>query len=327
MTGLYADRMLGKLARLLRMTGQDVEYQKDAELEGMLAAVAAEDRILLTRDKKLLQRARRSLYVESNYPFHQARQVLRALALPIDRSFLRCVEDNGVLSPVSAAEAADHLPVGVRQRALQIFRCDRCRRFYWDGTHVAAMRDLIASLEGAPLVLETDDEVEPNGVIRLEPLLDLHAALDVLLLRHRVALMRAEIDEALRIYRRFRILLQRHVADEDELVLPIYAQNAPAAGYERGAAAAIYTAEHENILAHLARLEDGLIHLGEQRGEARIVGSLALLDREKVFTDLLEHHDLRERRYLYPTLERILGEEEKTELLERMIGASFKETP
>jgi uncharacterized protein with PIN domain len=327
MSQLYADRMLGKLARLLRMTGQDVEYERDVELEPMLAKIAAEDRILLTRDRKLLGKSKRALYVESNYPFHQARQVLRALSLPIDRRFLRCVEDNGVLSPVSMEEAKDQLPAGIRERALQIFRCDRCRRFYWDGTHVAAMRDLIASLEGAPLLLETEDDEDPNAVVRLEPLLDLHGALEVVLLKHRVALMGAAVEEALRLFRRFAAMLHRHLADEDELVLPIYAQHAPASGWERGAAPAIFEAEHENILGHLARLEDGLVSLAATEGEARVVGCLALLDREKVFGDLLEHHDLRERRYLYPTLERILGEEEKTELLERMVGVSFKESP
>jgi hypothetical protein len=54
---------------------------------------------------------------------------------------------------------------------------------------------------------------------------------------------------------------------------------------------------------------------------------LHLLDREKIFTDLLEHHDLRERSHLYPALERMLAEEEKLDLVERMVGRSMEERP
>jgi uncharacterized protein with PIN domain len=326
MTRLYADRMLGKLARLLRMTGQDVEYRKDGDADEILARAQAEGRVLLTRDKKLLGRASQALHVESNYPFHQARQVLTALGLTVERQFSRCVEDNGTLVVVDRREVGN-LPPAIQAGTSPIYRCDRCAKTYWEGTHVEAMRDLIASLEGAPLILEPNQEAEPEqGLQRLEPLLDFHQALEVLLLRHRLALMRTDLSEATRAFRHFAALLNRHLADEEDLVLPPYEANPPAEGYERGAGPTVFRAEHQNILGHLLRLEGALAGLAEVGKSELPVACLKLLDREKVFADLLEHHDLRERQYLYPALERLLGEEEKLELLERMVGATFKES-
>lgn len=80
---LLADRMLGKLARILRMTGQDTEYVREGEAFRIADRAAAEQRVLLTRDQRLARRTNPGpvVFVKSNYPFHQARQVIRELGL------------------------------------------------------------------------------------------------------------------------------------------------------------------------------------------------------------------------------------------------------
>src|SRR5215813_9221277 len=85
-TPLLADRMLGKLARMLRMVGQDVEYMREGEPLEIARRAEREGRVLLTRDKRLATRKDIGsiVYVENNYPFHQARQVIRDLRLAID---------------------------------------------------------------------------------------------------------------------------------------------------------------------------------------------------------------------------------------------------
>src|SRR5688572_22055834 len=193
MKKLLADRMLGKLARLLRMVGQDVEYVREGEPLEIARRAEREGRVFLTRDRRLATRKDlgESLFVENNYPFHQARQVVRDLKLAIDTGFKRCVEDNGILQPIGVEEAKDRVPAYVLDTAREFFRCDRCGRIYWDGTHVAAMRQMIAALEDAPLVPgdgEGDTPAEPS-MPSLEPLVDLHQAMEVLFLRHRLALM------------------------------------------------------------------------------------------------------------------------------------------
>lgn len=323
---VLADRMLGKLARILRMIGQDAEYVREGDPLEIARRAREEGRVLLTRDTKLARRSGGEiLFIQSNYPFHQARQVIRELELVLDPSFRRCVDDNGLLTIVPKEEVASEVPPYILDTQHELMRCDRCRRVFWAGTHLDGMRRLIAALEDAPLVGPDDDAPqEPvHGELRtLEPLLDLHQALEVGLLEHRVALMRSELPAAMRAFRRFAIWMRRHIQDENELVLPRYAHAAPEGGHPRGATPQVFEHDHEKILDHLTRTERALLEL-EQRGlagdELR-VACLGLIDREKIFVDLCEHHDRRERAFLYPWLERILDEREKAELLERMVG-------
>jgi uncharacterized protein with PIN domain len=327
-TPLLADRMLGKLARLLRMVGQDVEYVREGEPFEIARRAERERRVFLTRDKRLASRRDLGsiLYVENNYPFHQARQVIRDLDLEIDSGFRRCVEDNGLLELAAKETVGGAVPPYVLETATALYRCARCARVYWEGTHVEAMRGMIAALKDEPLV-PGDGDIDAHGstdapLVTLEPLVDLHRALEVLFLRHRLALMDAEVGRALKMLRRFNLCMRRHIEDERALIFPLYQHAAPAAGYEKGAHPDIFENEHRKILDHMERMEASTEALEEEAGGAEKLRArcLQLLDREKVFADLLEHHDLRERTYLYPAVEEILAEEEKLDLLERMIG-------
>jgi hemerythrin-like domain-containing protein len=212
----------------------------------------------------------------------------------------------------------------VRATGTPLHRCDRCDRVYWAGTHVQAMRALIDELREVPLVRGRVEDAAPAGtelLTTLQPLVDLHQAIDLLLLDHRLALMDADPRRALATFRRFAIALRRHLDLEDDLALPRYREAGP---FERGAAPELFAREHEKILAQLVALDDATEALGHPGlgDPERRVACLELLDREKVFADLLEHHDLRERQFLYPALERSLGEHEKVDLLERMTGSS-----
>jgi uncharacterized protein with PIN domain len=52
----FADAMLGRLARWLRMLGYDTAYEKVISDEALTARVLTEQRWLLTRDRYLVQR-------------------------------------------------------------------------------------------------------------------------------------------------------------------------------------------------------------------------------------------------------------------------------
>jgi uncharacterized protein with PIN domain len=329
---LLADRMLGKLARVLRMIGHDVEYVREGDPLDIAERAAKSGRVLLTRDKRLAARGgpARILFVDNDYPFHQARQVIRDLDLSIDTGFRRCVEDNGLLETADRTSVQGNVPAYVLETAPLLFRCARCGRVYWEGTHVAAMRAMIASLKDEPLVPGADDpeEVEAgdgSGLGTLEPLVDLHQAFEVLFLKHRLALMDGDLVRALKMIRRFNLCMRRHIEDERDLILPLYQKSGQVKGFERGADPSLFENEHAKILDHLERMEASAEALGREAagGEKLRTRCLQLLDREKVFTDLLEHHDLRERTHLYPALEAVLAEEERRDLVERMVGRSM----
>jgi uncharacterized protein with PIN domain len=317
--------MLGKLARILRMIGQDAEYVREGDAQQIARRAKEEGRVLLTRDTRLAAQSTGGvLFIESNYPFHQARQAIRDLALVLDPSFRRCVEDNGLLSPAAKAEVEGEVPSYIFATHDLFMRCDRCRRVFWEGSHLDGMRKVMAELDGAPLVRGEHEitEADQGEVRSLEPLLDLHQALEVLLLEHRVALMRSDVGAALRSFRRFAIWMRRHIQDESELVLPVYARHPPASGYPRGASPEVFEGDHAKILEHLDRCGAALEELraSDLSGDALHVACLGVIDREKIFVDLCDHHDRRERAYLYPHLETVLDDREKAALLERMVG-------
>jgi uncharacterized protein with PIN domain len=322
---LLADRMLGRLAKFLRMLGQDVEYNREGSSAEAAARAASEGRILLTRSarKRVGPESQPIFIVESNYPFHQAREVLLGLSLTVRDDFARCIEDNGLLEVVGREQARDHVPERVLAEYERFHRCPRCERLYWDGRHLQGMRTTISALEAAPLAHDEEEFPDAPPTPMLDPLLDLHQALEVAFLQHRVALMKGELPRAGFELRRFSAWMRRHIGDENELVLPLYQRRPPPEGYERGAAPEIFSNEHEKILDHLDRLELAFQAL-ERLAEApdRLPAScLNLLDREKILVDLLEHHDRRERLHLYPTLERNLRIEEKQELLAMLLPA------
>lgn len=329
MIPMLADRMLGKLARTLRMIGHDVEYVRDGLPAEISRRAREEGRVLLTRDTRLAAQHDPSavILIRSNYPFHQAREVMKRLRLETDSSFERCVEDNGLLSRVGKEDVAGDVPPYTLETQDQFFRCARCRRVYWAGTHMEGMRGVISALQGAPLMPAEDEESEEAATFALEPLVDLHHALDVLVLEHRLALMRGQLASAQSTFRRLAIWLTRHMRDEAELVLPRYAAARPAEGWERGSAPELFTAEHDklrDLLSRLGAMVEGL-GAGQLAGDELRVECLRVLDREKVMVDLLEHHDRRERTFLYPTLDRVLSDAEKAELVERMVGLNLED--
>jgi uncharacterized protein len=146
-----ADKMLGRLARWLRILGCDVLYGTNFSGRGLVAAARAEHRVMLTRDRRLVRRGDLPpfLVVESDRVREQLRQVVGAFGIdPTASLFRRCVECNGELETVPRDEVAGRVPPFVFETQPVFHRCTRCRHVYWDATHVARVR---RELEGMGL--------------------------------------------------------------------------------------------------------------------------------------------------------------------------------
>jgi hypothetical protein len=144
-----ADRMLGRLARGLRVLGFDTAYRADLPGARLLTLAAREDRIVLTRDARLrCPRGRtRVLRLASDRFRDQLRELDHAVPLGgVGARPSRCVECNVAVEPLGPGEVPESVPSYVRatQHALQ--RCPRCRRVYWPATHRARMDAEIAAL-------------------------------------------------------------------------------------------------------------------------------------------------------------------------------------
>jgi len=138
-----ADTMLGRLARWLRILGCDVLYGANFSGRGLLSAARREQRVVLTRDRRLARRADMPpfLLVEGDGFREQLRQVVEAFRIEAGEAlFERCVECNGVLEAMAREAVAGRVPEFVLATQRSFRRCSRCGHVYWDGTHVARVR-------------------------------------------------------------------------------------------------------------------------------------------------------------------------------------------
>ncbi len=139
-----ADSMLGKLARWLRVMGVDAAYERNMDDADLVEKSLSEGRVLLTRDRRLLERRRlrHGFQVESDDPMKQVAEVAKAfgLALDPDRLFRRCLECNVSLEDADPETVQAEVPPYVRATQERFARCTRCGRVYWAATHIEGMR-------------------------------------------------------------------------------------------------------------------------------------------------------------------------------------------
>ena len=141
------DCMLGKLAKWLKILGFDTVFFSKIEDDALLFLAREEDRILLTKDKTLLERAKDipSLYIDSENWREQIVQVIEAFTLrPIVRPYSRCIECNLLLKNLDRSHAKNLVTPYVFKHAVGFAVCPGCGRVFWRGTH---FRDMEAKIE------------------------------------------------------------------------------------------------------------------------------------------------------------------------------------
>jgi uncharacterized protein with PIN domain len=145
------DNHLGRLAGSLRMLGFDTLYRNDYQDDELAATAAEEQRILLTRDRRLLMRKviPRGYCVREDDPHQQIRAVLRRYDLYRQvRPFQRCLRCNHPLEPVSKANVLERLEPLTRLYFDEFHRCPACDQVYWKGSHYDRMQAVIEGLAG-----------------------------------------------------------------------------------------------------------------------------------------------------------------------------------
>jgi uncharacterized protein with PIN domain len=143
-----ADEMLTRLARLLRAAGYDTALARQgAPDEALLAQAQREGRLLLTRDRRLAERAGAlGVRILGESATDQARGLSDRLVIDwLKAPFSRCVMDNAELSDATPADIA-RMPPQARGLPGPFRRCPACGRLYWPGSHVRRMAERLAGL-------------------------------------------------------------------------------------------------------------------------------------------------------------------------------------
>jgi len=143
------DSNLGRLARYLRLLGFDCLYQNDYDDETVATIADSEQRIVLTRDRALLQRKliTRGCFVRAVRPRQQVKEVLARFDLyRLVAPFRRCIRCNGILQAVDKQAIEGRLEPKTRQY-IDTFRiCTACGQIYWQGSHHVRAQHLIEEL-------------------------------------------------------------------------------------------------------------------------------------------------------------------------------------
>ena len=148
-TEFFADSMLGKLARWLRLMGFSVEYAKPERTDDDILTTCIEKGLfLLTRDRELAQRYPNSMYMPSDKYPEQLRIFLATFKPDKSLYFSRCPLCNGKTVKTLIRDFEGEVPEGVRERFEHIYVCSVCGKIYWEGSHFEAILKTIKGLTG-----------------------------------------------------------------------------------------------------------------------------------------------------------------------------------
>jgi uncharacterized protein len=140
------DANLGRLARYLRLLGFDCLYRNDYS-DDMVAKISSEsERIVLTRDRSLLQRKIiiYGYFVRASTPKIQVKEVLKRYNLfHLIAPLVRCTRCNGILKKTEKQKIEHRLEPLTKQYYHDFLICMTCRQIYWQGSHYERAMHLV----------------------------------------------------------------------------------------------------------------------------------------------------------------------------------------
>jgi uncharacterized protein with PIN domain len=138
------DRMLGKLAKQLRMLGYDALYYRGEDVYPLIRLGRQEGRVILTRNTKLIPRRPEDviLRITEDEPLLQLKELIQKANIKIDEGkvFSRCLLCNALLDAISRTEVEGKVPDFIFYQQREFFRCPQCQRIYWPGSHQENMK-------------------------------------------------------------------------------------------------------------------------------------------------------------------------------------------
>lgn len=128
-----------------------------------------------------------------------------------------------------------------------------------------------------------------------------HRELRELFVFHQEALLIAEFNEALKLFASYKVCHDLHKQFEDEYLFPVFAELPEQGRWP----VSVYEKEHDKIGQWFSRLEQDLQNLAQLQLDKRQqrLNIIAMLDREKSFKGLIEHHEEREEDAMLPALD------------------------
>jgi len=143
------DRMLGRLIAWLRIFGYDtksaLDFEPAPDEDTMLIGLAKkEGRILVSRDRALVDRAKRAgvdaVLVGSDDVKAQLEELMERYRLDVDPNMTRCTVCNSTLREATEADmekirSSGEVPERLINNRTEFWVCEKCGKVYWQGSH------------------------------------------------------------------------------------------------------------------------------------------------------------------------------------------------
>lgn len=147
------DDMLGTIAKKLRLMGFDSKYLQNLSDEEKFGIIQNENRILVTKDTKLVNKAKKItsniVFVsksEEVSQFLELKNKLNLENLQINPNISRCTLCNGDLIKINKNKIEDNIPKNVSKYNEDFWRCISCSKIYWNGTHITNLQKFVRSV-------------------------------------------------------------------------------------------------------------------------------------------------------------------------------------
>jgi len=146
------DRMLGRLARMLRLLGYDTLYANDMTAAQLLALGRGGERVVLTRGEttQRFPHLEKVLSLKSEYPAEQLREVVERFSLDTRAGlWTRCTLCNAPIESVAKADVEPLVEAKISRLYEEFYRCTGCHHVYWRGSHVERILKNLGALLGS----------------------------------------------------------------------------------------------------------------------------------------------------------------------------------
>jgi len=154
-TAFMVDINVGKLARLLRMSGFDTRYEPELNEADLARQAVSGRRILLSRNRDLLQRkiVAWGHLVRAEQPEEQLAEVIALYGLRESmKPFSRCLECNTLLQPVEKSAILHRLEPLTKKYYRTFHICPNCEQIYWRGSHHQHMDNIMQRIRSKKLL-------------------------------------------------------------------------------------------------------------------------------------------------------------------------------
>jgi uncharacterized protein with PIN domain len=144
--------MLGNLSRWLRFFGFDTCYiKRNVKDDELLDIAKSEKRILVSRDKELIIRARKRnleyILIKIINLDEQLRYVLKDVDVDNNLILSRCSICNSNLIKINKEDFKDKIPIKIYNNLDEFLYCNICDKTYWKGTHYDKIIDKISLIK------------------------------------------------------------------------------------------------------------------------------------------------------------------------------------